>query len=79
MLRTTIALAASTMLWSTSAGCSPRVQVIPDPSIPHQVAKEAEVEIWARRADGTMARQKVRLLEGWWIAGPPVVEPEPKP
>jgi len=76
MRLTMIALAASTTLWSGSVGCSPRVQVIPDPTIPHQVAKEAEVEIWARRADGTMARQKVRLLEGWWIAGPPVVEPE---
>lgn len=79
MRRIMIVLAAFTMLWSVNAGCSPKVQVIPDPTIPHQVAREAQVEIWARRADGTMARQKVRLLEGWWIAGPPVVEPEHKP
>jgi len=70
------ALAASAMLWSASAGCSPRVQVIPDPTVPHQVATEAEVVIWARRADGSLAPQRVRLLKGWWIAGPPVVESE---
>ncbi len=75
MRRTMIALGASMMLWSASAGCSPRVQVIPDPTIPHQVAKETEVEVWARRADGTMAPQKVRLLKGWWIAGPEIVDP----
>lgn len=56
-----------------SIGCVKR-SVIPDPTVPHQVAKESEVVIWARAPDGKMVRMKVRLLEGWWIAGPPVVE-----
>lgn len=78
MRRMLIALAASMMLWSGSVGCSPRVMVIPDPAVPHQVAEETEVKIWARKPDGKMAKVPVRLLEGWWIAGPLVVEPIPK-
>lgn len=66
------ALLASAMLFG---GCVTRT-VIPDPTVPHQVAKEADVEIWVETAAGKKVRQKVRLLEGWWIAGPPVVEPE---
>lgn len=59
------------------SGCVKRT-VIPDPTVPHQVAREAEVEIWTDAADGKKVRQKVRLLEGWWIAGPPVVEGDTK-
>jgi hypothetical protein len=55
-------------------GCAAK-PVIPDPSVPHQVAKEVEVEVWVRGADGTKSKQKVRLLKGWWIAGPPVTSP----
>jgi hypothetical protein len=58
-----------------STGCV-NVRIIPDPTIPHQVAAESEVTIWARGPDGKKAKQRVRLLEGWWIAGPPVVEAE---
>jgi hypothetical protein len=58
-----------------SSGCAHR-QVIPDPTVPHQVAEECEIKIWAEKADGTKVKTKVRLLKGWWIAGPPVVEPE---
>lgn len=72
MRRLALALLASALL---SSGCAHRT-VIPDPTVPHQVAREAEVEIWVQAADGKKVRQKVRLLEGWWIAGPPVVEPE---
>jgi hypothetical protein len=56
-------------------GCVKRT-VIPDPTVPHQVAREAEIEIWVDVKGDKKVRQKVRLLEGWWIAGPPVVEPE---
>lgn len=68
------ALVASALL--SSASCAHKA-TLPDPTIPHRVAREAEVEIWVRRPDGTLSREKVRLLKGWWIAGPPVVEAEP--
>lgn len=71
-----------------SIGCVPRRAVIPDPTVPHQVAEETEVVIWTEipaspsPANPTAAvsrtvkvKTKIRLLEGWWIAGPPVVEP----
>lgn len=73
-MRTAFTLVASTMLF---CGCVRTQQVIPDPTVPHQVAEETEVVIWARRPDGRMAPQKVRLLKGWWVAGPPVVEADP--
>jgi hypothetical protein len=65
------AVLASAMLFS--AGC-PGPQTIPDPSIPHQVAEEAEIEVWCNTPKG-LARCEVRLLEGWWVASPQVVEP----
>ena len=72
MRRLAPVLLASALL---SSGCIKRT-VIPDPTVPHQVAREAEVEIWVQAPGGNKVKQKVRLLEGWWIAGPPVVEPE---
>jgi hypothetical protein len=69
---TAFVLAGCTML---STGCGASRLAIPDPTVPHQVAKETEVVIWVRLADGQMTRVPVRLLEGWWIAGPPVVDP----
>jgi hypothetical protein len=72
MRRLALVLLASVPL---SSGCVKRV-VIPDPTVPHQVAREAEVMIWVETATGKKVAQKVRLLEGWWIAGPPVVEGE---
>ena len=64
-------LVASAMLSSGCAG--PRV--IPDPNIPHQVAAETCVEVWVRHGNGAMEKVKVRLLEGWWVASPQVVDP----
>jgi hypothetical protein len=43
------------------------------------VAAETCVTIWVRLGSGEMTPQKVRLLEGWWIAGPPVVAAPTKP
>ena len=68
---TLTALAASAMLSSGCAGAG----VIPDPNIPHQVAAETCVEVWARLPSGEMKRTKVRLLEGWWVASLQVVDP----
>ena len=70
MLRLALALNAFALLC-----CVPKVTAIPDPTVPHQVAAEAVVEIWVRLPDGKWAKVPYRLLEGWWIAGPPVVEP----
>ena len=66
-------LVVSAML---SSGCG-RSNVIPDPNIPHQVAAETCVDIWVRRESGSMEKVKVRLLEGWWVASPQVVDPPP--
>jgi hypothetical protein len=63
-----------TLLVFMTLCCAPKVMVIPDPNVPHQVAKETTVEVWMRLPDGRLASQEVRLLKGWWIAGPPVVE-----
>ncbi len=73
-LPTLIGLVASAMLSSGCAGAT----VIPDPNIPHQVAAETCVTIWARAPGGEMKRVKVRLLEGWWVASPQVVDPPSK-
>ena len=54
-------------------GCASRA-VIPDHTVPHRVATEAVVQVWAQRADGRWVKTEVRLLEGWWIAAPQVVE-----
>jgi len=71
--RTALALTASAML---SIGCAHQA-AIPDPTVPHRVAKEAEIVIWVRLPDGKFVKAPARLLPGWWIAGPPVVEPMP--
>ena len=57
-----------------SSGCAPTKAAIPDPSIPHRLAEEAEVVIWVRLASGEFTKAKVRVLPGWWLAGPPAVE-----
>lgn len=69
MLRIASVLVASTMLC-----CVSTVTVIPDPTVPHRLATKVEAEVWVRRADGTVAKQKVELPAGWWVAGPPVIE-----
>lgn len=56
-----------------STACVKRT-VVPDPTIPHQVAEESEAVVWCRAADGKLVRCKVRVLEGWWLASPQVVE-----
>lgn len=56
-----------------SSGCASPA-VLPDPTIPHRVAEEAEIEVWCRHPDGTFARCRVRVTEGWWVASPQVVE-----
>ena len=74
MTKTAAVLCALAALSLTSCGGK---GVIPDPTIPHRLAEEAEVKLWVRQPDGTLRKTCARALEGWWLAGPPVVEPMP--
>jgi len=57
-----------------SSGCARR-HAIPDPSVPHRVARETTAVVWVRRHDGRLVEERVRVLPGWWLAAPQVVEP----
>jgi hypothetical protein len=70
-MRTALAVLASSLLCTA---CPRGAQVIPDPSVPHQVASETTVEVWARLPTGEMARTRIRLLEGWWVVAPEVAD-----
>ena len=70
-MRIALALLASGLL---STGCCSSGRVVPDATVPHQLAAESCVEVWARRPDGQLERVKVKAPAGWWLAGPPVVE-----
>jgi hypothetical protein len=77
MRRIVYGLAASAML-STLSGCFGHSKVvILDPTVPHRVAKEVEVVVDCRLPDGRMSLCPTRVLPGYWIAGPPVVEASP--
>lgn len=62
---------ASVML---SSGCVTTRAVLPDPAIPHEVAKEVEIEVWCGTPDRHLKKCTVRLLDGWWVASPQVVQ-----
>lgn len=70
MTRIGVGLIASVLL---SSGCAHK-RVLPDPSIPHRVAEEANLTIWVRGSNGKLTKQPVKILEGWWVASPQVVE-----
>lgn len=63
-----------------STGCAHQKAAIPDPTVPHRLAEEAEVTIWVCVQPPESGRcpayskVKVRVLPGWWVAGPPAVE-----
>ncbi len=71
-MRIVLALLVSGLL--SGASCLPRPVALPDPRVPHRVATETTVEVWVRRPDRTLVRARVRVLPGWWIAAPEVVE-----
>jgi hypothetical protein len=64
-------LIASVLL---SSGCAPKVTVVLDPNVPHKIADEIEANVWGRLPDGRLAKQRVRVPAGYWVAGPPAVE-----
>lgn len=76
--RTLFALLVAGLLFS-SAGCASTLSkagaILPDNTIPHRVAEEAVILVWARNDKGELVKTKIRVLPGWWVAGPRVVEP----
>ena len=72
-----LALVASALL---STACVSSRPVIPSATVPHQLSRPVQrATIWAKGSDGKMHEVPVYIPEGWWIAGPPVVEEEPTP
>jgi hypothetical protein len=69
-MKTPLAVITSAMLLNACAG----QQVIPDQRFPHRVAEPTKVVIWVKAKDKTLVKQAFTLPEGWWIAGPQVVE-----
>lgn len=69
-MRTLLAVAVSAWL---SIGCA-GPKVIPDPTIPHRVAKPGHLVVWGRLPSGQFAEVEVEIPAGWWVAGPLVVE-----
>lgn len=67
------ALAASALLLQGCLGLATE-RILPNPQIPHRVAEETRVTVWARRPDGAFVKEAVTLQAGWWIAAPAVVE-----
>jgi hypothetical protein len=59
-----------------SSGCPKRI-VLPDESQVHQLAADADVEVWCHGPeDQSWTRCRVRASKGWWLAPPSVVEAE---
>jgi len=67
-------LAFATLCALTGCSLFPRPEAIPSSKVPHRVAEETCVEIYVRLPDGSFRVETVRLLKGWWIASPEVVE-----
>lgn len=61
------------------AGCATTLSktgaILPDERVPHRVAEEAVIWVWARNDKGELVKTKIRLMPGWWVASPRVVEP----
>ncbi len=70
MTKLALMLVACALLFS---GCATRA-VIPDPTVPHRVAEETAVVVWAQRPDGRWVKARVRLLAGDWIASSQIIE-----
>lgn len=76
MTRTVLLLLASALL---SSGCVHHQAVLADPSVVHRVAEEVEIQVWARAPGGELVKTQVRVLPGWYVAGPPAIDTGPTP
>lgn len=54
-------------------GCVKRDVVVPDRTIPHRIAEEAEVRIIVRKGDQTVV-ETARFPAGAWIAWPDLLD-----
>jgi len=71
MLIACVLCACATLL----PGCfAPRV--IPDQSIPHQLAAPATLTVWLTMPDGRKVDQAMAFPAGCWIAFPAIVSPQ---
>jgi hypothetical protein len=71
MVTTRLALIASLLLF---AGCPKRI-VLPDEGQVHQLARDADVEVWCHGPESeSWTRCKVRASKGWWVVPPSVAD-----
>lgn len=63
MRQTVMLLVASACLCS---GC--KAALLPDPTVAHRLSHEATVEVWLRRPDGKLERQRVKFAVGDFCA-----------
>jgi hypothetical protein len=47
--------------------------IIPDRRIPHRVADNGTLTVWARTKEGDMIKTRITVEPGWWIASPEVI------
>lgn len=45
-----------------------RPSVLPDPTVAHRLAADADVLVWARQPDGSLVKTKVRFQAGDYCA-----------
>lgn len=67
-------LVASGILLIVSVGCGASRLVIPDPTIPHQLSRDADAYIWVRTSEGKMSENKVKFRTGDWCASQTLIE-----
>jgi len=70
MRRTLMLLAASASLFT---GC--KTALLPDPTVAHRLAADSEVDVWLRRPDGALTKQRVKFRAGDYCAAAGAVEP----
>jgi hypothetical protein len=71
MKMTRLALLASLPLF---AACPHRI-VLPDDRQAHQLARDADVEVWCHGPEaGSWTKCKVQAQKGWWLAPPSIAD-----
>ena len=70
-MRTALVLLAFGTL---SASCVPKATVVPDWSIPHQLARPTQAYLLLAKPDGGFMEGKFVLPQGWWCISPEAVK-----
>ena len=50
-----------------------KATVLPDPAVIHRVAEDGELVIYVRADNDSYVKQKVRIVEGSWVASPQIM------